>query len=328
MPLDFSALEDVPRLLIEVPLRPVQGSRFQPTGFPDLGAATFTGIRHDENGKAVEVESLLVESAQSMANRLEAVCWDEASIGQDDDDVVDTLKGLSYVKVTQDGKVLTNSVQESHRLNSPYILEGKDKTFFNTLKEELGGLEMGRVDIQLLAKVLLKYDINSLIHGVFLAKKELAGGRLRLPRSLSAFIEADGIGVVASGGVKLDQVDPQGDTKKGFGHVPFHRDEYTAEHITVFFNLDLSQIRGYGLGEEAEKLLIALALFKIQKFLREGLRLRTACDLEPVDGVLVKRPEGFQLPELDSLEKELPGLIQSCSRHFADPPVTEVTYKK
>lgn len=28
------------RLLIEAELVPVQGSRFQPTGFPDLGAAT------------------------------------------------------------------------------------------------------------------------------------------------------------------------------------------------------------------------------------------------------------------------------------------------
>lgn len=328
MPLDFSALKNEPRLLIEVLLRPVQGSRFQPTGFPDLGAATFTGIQTGENGEAVEVESLLVESAQSMANRLEVVCWDEAAIGQDDDDLIATLKGLPYVKVVQDGKVLTNSVQESHRLNSPYILEGKDKTFFNTLKDELGGLEKGRVDIQLFAKVLLKYDINSLIHGVFLAKSDLAGGRLRLPRSLSAFIEAEGISVAASGGVKLDQVDPQGDTKKGFGHVPFHRDEFTAEKITVYFNLDLAQIRGYGLGDQPEQLLIALALFKIRKFLETGLRLRTACDLEPVNGLFVQRPGGFDLPALKTLGAELPKLIESCSEHFADPPVTEVIYKK
>ena len=213
-------------------------------------------------------------------------------------------------------------------LNSPYILEGKDKTFFSTLKDELGGLEKGRVDIRLLAAVLLKYDINSLIHGVFLAKSELAGGRLRLPRALSAFIEAEGIDVAASGGVKFDQVDPQGDTKKGFGHVPFHRDEYTAEKITAYFNVDLAQLRGYGLGTEAENLLVALAMFKIQKFLAEGLRLRTACDLEPVAGVVVKRPEGFTLPDLKQLKAEIPSLIEAARASFADPPVTEVTYKK
>jgi len=34
-------LKGVPRLLLEVELQPVQGDRFQPTGFPDLGAAIY-----------------------------------------------------------------------------------------------------------------------------------------------------------------------------------------------------------------------------------------------------------------------------------------------
>jgi len=82
-------------------------------------------------------------------------------------------------------------------------------------------METGRVDLQLLSKTLLKYDINSLLHGVFLAKKELAGGRLRLPRALSGFVEARNASVAASGGVKKDEVNPSGDTKRGFGHVIF-----------------------------------------------------------------------------------------------------------
>lgn len=314
MSLELSALASQPRLLLEVPLKPLQGSRFQPTGFPDLGAATY---EHNQ------VNMLLVESAQSMANRLESVCWDEAS-----DELVTPLKGLPYVKVAADGEVTTNSILESHRINSPYILEGADKSFFKTLQSELGAMEKGRVDLKLLAKVLLKYDVNALVHGVFLAKKELAGGRLRLPRMLSAFIEAEQTSVVASGGVKKDEVDPSGDAKKGFGHVPFHRDEYTAEKITAFFNLDIAQLRGYGLPKEAETLLLALSLFKIQKFLRDGLRLRTACDLEPKEATVIKRPEGFTLPTLDSLEKELPTLIKAASKSFADPVVTEVKYTK
>ena len=314
MALDLSPLASESRLLLEVPLKPLQGSRFQPTGFPDLGAATY---EHNQTGM------LLVESAQSMANRLETVCWDEFT-----DDLVPQLKGLPYVKVTSDGKLATNSILESHRINSPYILEGSDKTFFDKLKADLGGLDKGRVDLKLLARVLLKYDANALIHGVFLAKKELAGGRLRLPRMLSAFIEAKNTSVVASGGVKFDQVDPQGDTKKGFGHVPFHRDEYVAEEITAFFNLDLAQLRGYGLPKEAEALLIALSLYKIQKFLRDGLRLRTACDLEPIGEINVKRPAGFKLPALEVLEKELPALLKAASKNFADPCVTEVKYSK
>lgn len=314
MPLNLSALDSQPRLLLEVPLKPLQGSRFQPTGFPDLGAATY---EHNQ------VNMLLVESAQSMANRLEGVCWDEAT-----DELVMPLKGLPYVKVVSDGKIATNSILESHRINSPYILEGADKSFFDKLKTELGAMEKGRVDLKLLASVLLKYDANALVHGVFLAKKELAGGRLRLPRMLSAFIEAENTTVVASGGVKKDEVDPSGDTKKGFGHVPFHRDEFTADKITAFFNLDLAQLRGYGLPQEAETLLIALSIYKIQKVLRDGLRLRTACDLEPVGAMVIKRPEGFSMPSLADLEIELPRLIKAASANFAKPVVTEVKYSK
>ena len=32
----YNALDNHPRLLLESDLRPVQGHRFQPTGFPDL----------------------------------------------------------------------------------------------------------------------------------------------------------------------------------------------------------------------------------------------------------------------------------------------------
>lgn len=316
MAIDYNQLAGSPRLLIEVGLRPVQGTRFQPTGFPDLGPATYRLY----NG----TDMLLVESPQSMANRLETVCWDEAS-----GDLAAPLRGLPYVVVVQDGKVLTNSLLESHRLNSPYILESEDKSFFNQLQGELGAMEKGPVDIKLLARTLLKYDVNALLHGVFLAKKELAGGRLRLPRCLSAFIEASNAGVAASGGVKMDRVDPTGDTKAGFGHVPFHRDEYTADKVQAFFSLDLAQIRGFGLGEAAERLLVSLALFKIRKFLSVGLRLRTACDLEPVNGGLrVTRPAGFALPELSELAETLPGLIKTVAGQglLADPAVTQVSY--
>jgi len=321
--MNLDALKDQPRLLLKAALTPLQGTRFQPTGFPDLGAAAYDG----PDGKKM----LLVESAQSMANRLEAVCWDTVT-----NDWVPALNGLPVVKVNdQAGKPLTNSVLEAHRLNSPYILEGKDKSFLATLQKELAIAEKGIVDLKKLTATLLKYDTNALLHGVFLAKKEIAGGRMRLPRALTAFIEAEGVAVAASGGVKNDAVDPSGDTAKGFGNVPFHREEFTGS-ITVFFNLDLALIRGFGLGDAVEKLLVALALFKIQKFLRDGLRLRTACDLEIApdkegnEGKLeVQRPrEGFTVPSLADLEKELPALIKAASKGFADPSDTTLTYEE
>ena len=39
MPLDLAPLDRASKLLSTAELRPVQGQRFQPTGFPDLGAA-------------------------------------------------------------------------------------------------------------------------------------------------------------------------------------------------------------------------------------------------------------------------------------------------
>lgn len=317
MALDFAPLDDEPRLLVEATLRPVQGDRFQPTGFPNLGHARYPSP--DGNG-----EMVLVESAQSMANRLESVCWDEQA-----DDWVAPLKGLSIIKVVDDdGEPLTNSLIEAHRLNSPYILEGKDKSVVELLKGRLAAMEIGRVDLRELAKVLLEFDSNALLHGVFLAKKELAGGRLRLPRSLSAFVEAENANVAASGGVKNDSVDPKGDTARGFGNVPFARDEWVSAKITAYFNLDLRQIRAFGLGTVVEHLLIALALFKIRRFLAVGLRLRTACDLDLVD-LAVTRPEGFELPALADLEEELPALIERVgAAGFGEERVLTVTYRK
>ena len=319
MSIDLTALTKQPRLLLEATLRPVQGTRFQPTGFPNLGHAVY----ESPNGTG---QTVLVESAQSMANRLEAVCWDEV-----DDDWVEPLRGLPVVKVLdEDGNHLTNSLVEAHRLNSPYILEGKDPSVVEMLKGRLAKLEQGRVDLRELARVLLEFDTNALLHGVFLAKKELAGGRLRLPRSLSAFVEADGAVRAVSGGVKNDSVNPKGDTAKGFGNVPFARDEWTAGRITAYFNLDLKQIRAYGLGGDVERLLVLLSLFKIQRFLFEGLRLRTACDLDVVGDLTVTRPAGFRFPPLTDIEDELPSLVAKIGAAglFGESPVLAVTYRK
>lgn len=321
MTLDLSALAGQPRLLIEADLAPLQGSRFQPTGFPDLGAARYQAPQGDG-----ACDMLLVESAQSVANRLEAVCWDEPA-----DDWSPPLRGLPLVKVLKKtGEPLTNSVLEAHRLNSPYILEGKDTSVLDTLKAELAGMADERVDLGKLAKVLLRLDINALLHGVFLAKGDLAGGRLRLPRALSGFIEATDIQLAASGGVKNDSVNPSGDTKKGFGNVPFSRDEYVARRITAYFNLDLAQLQAFRLERVAETLLVTLALYKIRRFLEVGLRLRTACDLAVIGEPRVTRPSGWALPPLADLEAALPPLIAAASAEglFAQPPATLVRYEK
>ena len=317
MSIDFTTLQETPRLLIEADLQPLQGTRFQPTGFPNLGAATYK----EPNG----TEMLLVESAQSVANRLEAVCWDEVA-----DDWIAPLRGLPVVKVLDSkNKPLTNSVLEAHRLNSPYI--ANSDWFKNTLKEDIDYDENRPLDMRRqLFPALLKYDPNSLIHGIFLEK---IAGVIRSPRALSGFIEAQKVQVASSGGVKNDRVSAKkgskSDTAEGYANVPFPRDEYTAQKIIAYFNLDLAQIRAFGLGKEVECLLIALSLFKIRKFLATGLRLRTACDLS-LDEMTVTCPaQGFTLPELSELEKSLPDLIADVAKNdlFTDPTITKVTWK-
>lgn len=347
MPVDLKPLRTAPRVLIEAALRPVAGTRIQPTGFPDLGPALY----QDADG----VPTLLVESAQSMANRLEAVCWDEAA-----DNIASELKGLPFVKVNLtglgDGSDTTCSLLEFHRLNSPYIMSGtmKDgKAFAELLTTEIGlatkpkksdkkvndepaadgeGTDVaGVVNLRKLAKACLKYDPNSLVHGVFLEK---IAGRLRHPRALSAFIEATGVGRADSGGVKFDRALPKPkvagvDAKGGYGNVPFHRTEFTAKAIMAYFSLDLAQLRGYGLAEEATDLLTVFSLWKVRKFLDSTMRLRSACELEIDDtagGVQGKRPDGFVLPSAEELTKPLKDLIEKCQPLFGKPTTTELTW--
>lgn len=343
MPVDFSSLKSAPRVVIEAHLAPIAGTRFQPTGFPDLGAATYDAPKGDST-----VPTLHVESAQSMANRLEAVCWDGPA-----HDVVPALKGMPYVEsalIGLGGSDKTSSLLEFHRLNSPYIISGKagTKPFIDTLREELGMRvaakkqstdaaekerddSVGVVDLRKLARVCFKYDPNSLIHGVFLEK---IAGRLRHQRALSAFIEASGVARADSGGVKFDSNLPKPSSaglkaEGGYGNVPFHRVEYVAKSISAYFCLDLAQIRGYGLGDDATAFLTALSLWKVRKFLEVGLRLRTACDLELPDGegsIVGKRPTGYVLPPTAELEAELGGHISRCGSLFASPAVTKLTW--
>ena len=297
----LGSLENTSRLLFTVPLKPVQGDRFQPTGFPSLGAA-----RYDTK----EGPKILVESTQSMANRLEATCWDSA-----ENKPVSALDGISHVTVMRKGAFLTDSMLEAHRMNSVYIELSQGDFFKKTFTGEINASKDNPLDRKSFVNALLKYDIGCLIHGVFL---ESIDGRLRIARALSAFIEASGVQVAASGGVKNDRVKAtkeEGKTsKEGFGNIPFTRDEFIADRIDCHINLDLAQIRGYGLDTKATNLLILLAIHRVRKLLNGDLRLRTACDLEPLDPVnlVATRPSGFKLPPLNSLEIAVKAAIVEC----------------
>lgn len=327
----LKSLNGAPRLLAEVSLRPIQGSRFQPTGFPDIGPATYQGFNEDGEKESM----LLVESAQSMANRLEAVIWDEAT-----QDLIPELQGLPYVRILdEDRQFLSCSILEAHRLNSARIEKAtlRDGTSFHEeIASGMGFQKKGKgydnggcpIDMGKVYKTSLKFDPNSLIHGIFL---ESIAGRIRFPRVLTAFVEASQVERAASGGVKFDHLAPEkseGQTaKEGFGNVPFHRDEFSGI-VTGYFNLDLAQIRGFRLPHEAQELIVALALLKMRLLLDNGFRLRTACDFDASE-IKITRPDagGFSIPKTGDLLSAMPDLIKKCKGHFADPAVTEVIFK-
>jgi CRISPR-associated protein Csb1 len=311
----FEKLTDEKRLLLGAKLEPVQGNRFQPTGFPDLGAATYQ--------TADGVRMLLVESAQSIANRL------ESTIVGPDNELIPELKGLPYIRahLTEETDTTTNSLIEAHRINSPFIIS--DDNFKEKFKEASGYKPNNPINWQKIAQTIFHYDVNSLLHGVFLANLE--DGRVKIQRAISGFIEAKNIQEVVSGGVKNNPIDPTGKLraknydKDVYGNVPYQRVEYTADEIMAYFNLDLGLLRSYALGDDPFELLVSLALYKVRAFLESGTRLRTACDLKLAEDLRVTENNDFKVPARSTLLEDLQQKISDCTSMFADPPVTEIT---
>jgi CRISPR-associated protein Csb1 len=296
------------RTVLKAELRPFVGSRFQPTGFPDLGAAEF---------ESADGRALIVESVQSMANRLEAATWNEARAEQ-----VDELAGLPYVRVVNtDGMFLSSSRLEAHRLASAYVMNGAiDGVKGEQWMRDRLQLTAGRpLDHRAVARACFALDPVSLVHGVFFARKGWPW-QPRIARAVTSFIEAYDVRPVVSGGVKRDVVineAKEGATAEGYGTVPHHRVEYTAKQITAYFSIDHAQLRSYGLPEPGTALLEALIDFEIGSLLDGGLRLRTACDLEviSVDGAR---------PETNEAAQRVAKLAAECGELLG--PITTATW--
>lgn len=311
----FEPLKDEIRILLEAELKPIQGERFQPTGFADLGAAVYQLPNGNRN--------ILVESVQSMANRLE-----QTIIGPDNE-LLKEIEGLPYIRVnlTGDTEAYTNSLIEAHRINSPFIIS--DQNFRNNFVN-MAEYQKGKpLNWRSIARAIFYYDVNSILHGVFLANLE--DGRIKVSRALSGFIEAEDIREAVSGGVKNNPIDPTGKIravgldKDVYSNVPFHRVEYTANKIKVYFNIDLGLLKSYELGNEAYELLLALCLYKISKFLKGGLRLRTACDLES-GSLICTSLLSYTIPTPEQLIEIIKRNITACRQQglFADPAITEL----
>ncbi|MGH3321470.1 MAG: type I-G CRISPR-associated RAMP protein Csb1/Cas7g [Nocardioidaceae bacterium] len=315
------------RLVYDVRLRPVIGSRFQPTGFPDIGAATFE--RFEGDGQDKRVASLLVESVQSMANRLEATAWDAGAHRP-----VELFEGLPYVRVhraSEPDEYLTSSRVEAHRLASAYVYEAQldGRKMRDVIGERLGLAKDTPLDYAHMARALMALDPFCLIHGVFFSRKEWLGNP-KFARAVSAFIEAYEVERAISGGRKADQVrhsleGSAGGTAEGYGSVPFHRTEWTARDMVASFCVDVELLRSYRLPDPATELLTTIALWEIRALLCGGMRLRTACDLEPVGPVEVRR--GAELPDLDALTGQIRELVPACRERLGHGEPLTVLWK-
>lgn len=284
-------------LVLTATLEPIVGDRFQPAGFPEIGHVIYKAPRKDGSTENV----CIVDSAASMANHLETVCQRSAH----DLDLVAELDGMPYIRcVTGDfanGKlpsdkreIVVTSLTEGHRIASSYFLEGM------LLKRD-GAKGDNKLEADLVAKfgivlpgsskahpppdkwwnvfkAIFEVDPNTLVHGVLFPKWQI-----KIPRALTAHLEAFGAGRVDRSGVKFDRLG-----KTTSGQPIFAVDDATAESIRATFVLDVSLIRSFGrqkgdatlgLSDKQQEFLVALALWKVQKLLASPFRFRSGCHL-------------------------------------------------
>lgn len=301
-----------------IELMPEPSGRFQPTGFADLGAALYDQPRP----KAEPVKMLLVESVQSMANHLEATGWNAL-----DNRPVEELAGLPWVKVkAESGEYLTSSRTEAHRLASAFIRNSTlgSNDFLDILEQRFGLMQDRPVDQKQLARALFRLDPINLIHGVFFAVKKWPH-QPKITRAITAFIEAEDVREVHSGGVKTDDVRRRtsgttGGSAEGYGMVPFHRVEYTAARTHMHVAMDVGLLQSYGLSRVATELLIAIARWELASLISRQMRLRTACSFR----LAGDPPTAFSDPS--ALAHDISKLASKCPELEGSDPVTEVAW--
>lgn len=288
-------------LVLTATLEPIVGDRFQPAGFPEIGHVIYKAPR--KGGTTENV--CIVDSAASMANHLETVC----QRGAHDFDLVEELVGMPYIRcVTSDladdklpsdkRETVVTSLTEGHRIASSYFLDGV------ALNDD-GTKGNGKFEAELISKFgivlpgsskahppparwwdvfkgIFEIDPNSLVHGVLFPQWQI-----KIPRALTAHLEAFGAGRVDRSGVKFDRLG-----KTTSGQPIFAVDDATSESIRATFVLDVSLIRSFGrkkndgdketqlgLTEKQRVFLVALALWKVQKLLASPFRFRSGCHL-------------------------------------------------
>ena len=334
-------------LILTAKFEPIGSDRFQPAGFPEIGHVIYKAPR--ENGTTENI--CIVDSAASMANHLESVCMH----GPHDFELVDDLNGMPYIRcVTGDFKnntlpessLVVTSLTEGHRIASSYFIEGvmlkgnakatrkgkdgKDEPLKlgHYLIEKFGIVLPGSNKAHPPAgkwwnvfKTIFELDPNSLVHGVLFPQWQI-----KIPRALTAHLEAFGAGRVDRSGVKFDRLG-----KTTSGQPIFAVDDATAWLIRATFVLDISLIRSFGrmkrdgdketqlgLSENQKEFLIALALWKIKKLTENSFRFRSGCHLR----CTALESCGQKV----SIDVDIQKAINEAG--FSDQPVTDVFWPR
>jgi len=331
-------------LVIKATFQPVAGQeRFQPAGFPEIGAVFYKDPRQPR-------DICIVDSAASMANHLESVCM----AGNFDSALHPDLRGLPHVICVTDRErnapskddprdhVVCTTLTEGHRLASDYFLDAqvepawvedtkpakgkKDAKprwqgtpFREKLRENFGIVEVTRDkkyfvhpdDWWTIFKTIFRYDPNSLVHGVMFAREQI-----KIARLLSASLEAFGAKRVGRSGVKFDRLG-----KTTSGQPIFSVEEETADSIIGTFVIDLALLRSYGrdgngLNDAQKRLLLELAIWKIRRLTAQPFRFRSGCYLEST-GIEVDA-NGEKTAELPQIE--VAAAITKCG--FKSPRTT------
>lgn len=277
------------RIVITAELNLANGRFLQPTGFPDIDAC----IYRDKEGR----RWCLVESEQSMANRLEAVCMRSPGVWVKD------LEGLPVVAVkNKAGALLTTNLTEPHRIASSYVLDGKRDGEEENVKAKVArNVGLGndgdfwpldkRADLE---KLVFALDPAALLHGFQFVQWKFVG--LRQTRLLHARLEAELADdpEVHYGMVKWDAIEPEStrEERANKGQSIAAKSRIVPKSVTATFEIDLLGLKGLALDEEQKKFLLGLALWKVGGFLANkpsfdprsrqtgpSLRLRADCYL-------------------------------------------------
>jgi len=320
-------------LIIKAQFEPLgEQDRFQPAGFPEMGHVIYDAPRADQHGNpTTPVKVCIVDSAASMANHLEALCFTNPTAGVLHPD----LASLPYVRCvtdrnyrTEDGTIVldpqdphnravVSTLTEGHRLASDYFLDARlnGQVFRSILRNNFGIVEVKKDKTYFITPeswwtiygTIFRYDPNSLVHGVLFAKEQI-----KISRLLTAHLEAFGATRVGSAGVKFDRLG-----KTTSGQPIFSKDEETAQRIEATFLVDLGLLRSYGhlgdgLNDTQKRLLLELALWKIQRMLSTPFRFRSGCHLRCVSRRYLIEDGSTQL-DPEALGSNLQAAIQACN---------------